>query len=630
MADSVIWPGWDVINCIGKGGFGAVYEIRREVFGDVERCALKVITIPKDSGEIEYMRCEGMDDDSITNTLHSQVGNIINEYKLMTRMRENPNIVHCDDFRYTRHENDLGWDIYIKMELLTPLMKVMDRMKDEKEIVRLGIELCNALAACQKHNIIHRDIKPQNIFLSPAGYYKLGDFGIARTMEHTTKATTGIGTYSFMAPEVAMGKSYGPTVDMYSLGLVLYWLLNERRGPFVPLPPAVPTFADNDIARTRRYTGEQIPEPLNGCDMLKRVVLKAIDFVPENRYQTAQKMMEALIEVKQFLTNKKAVPIKTEEQFGNLQNEKTVIDPLLQKHYTESANVQDKPNGNLQDLPFEEQSGETGINQEPFRSVESREYGKWPWVALGLTIAVIAVFLLLLFTQKNHHNEYNSPVENKSTGWVTIAGEKYYIDETGNAHTGWLEKNGEKYYFDTDGKMQTGWVWHFGKQYYYDESGRMVTGHQEIDGKMHYFNDEGQKTELGKIVAPQSVVSGGTITITRSDGKNVMGKFRSLAEPIKDCKSLSVLIEAIDQNLDNYENTVTFFVRDLAGQWIQVGEIDVVSWFTYEGSPASGNGSFYFYDAISFDAYACLSDASTYSQDYSVGARLSDIKTIPG
>lgn len=288
------WPGWEIEKCIGKGGFGAVYEIKREVFGDEERCALKIITIPKDPGEIEYMRCEGMDDDSITNTYYLQVGDIVKEYKLMSLMRDNPNIVHCDDFRYTKHEEDLGWDIYIKMELLTPLMKVLDRMKTEQEVIRLGIEICNALAACQKHNIIHRDIKPQNIFISPEGHFKLGDFGIARTMEHTTKATAGIGTYSFMAPEVALGNTYGATVDLYSLGLVLYWLLNERRGPFVPLPPEMPTMAANDMARIRRYSGEAIPAPKNGSEGLKEIVLKACAFDVKDRFQTAQEMMDAL------------------------------------------------------------------------------------------------------------------------------------------------------------------------------------------------------------------------------------------------------------------------------------------------------------------------------------------------
>lgn len=323
------WPGWDIGERIGKGGFGAVYEIRREVFGDIERCALKIITIPKDSGEIEYMRCEGMDDETITSTLHGQVRNIVREYKLMSQMRENPNIVHCDDFRYTRHEDDLGWDIYIKMELLTPLMKALDRVQEETEIQRLGIDICNALVACQEMHIIHRDIKPQNIFISPHGHYKLGDFGIARTMEHTTKATTGIGTYSFMAPEVALGRNYNQTVDIYSLGLVLYWLLNERRGPFVPLPPTIPTIAVNEEARTRRYSGDPVPPPKRGDDELKAIVLKACAYDPDERYQTAAEMMEALkglTEEERTLRNPSDSALKERPTLDSQQDEQTMLD----------------------------------------------------------------------------------------------------------------------------------------------------------------------------------------------------------------------------------------------------------------------------------------------------------------
>lgn len=287
------WSGWDIVDRIGKGGYGTVYELRREVVGDIERCALKVITIPKDSNEIEYMRSEGMDDESISNTLHAQLGDIAREYKLMMKMRENPNIVHCDDFRYTRHEEDLGYDIYIKMELLIPLMKALHMVETEENIIRLGKELCNALTACQKFNIIHRDIKPQNIFLSPEGHFKLGDFGIAKAMEHTMQATA-IGTPAFMAPEVAGMRPYGSTADIYSLGLVMYWLLNERRLPFAPLPPTPLTPAVNEEAIVRRCSGEQIPPPKHGSNALKSVILKACAFDPQKRYQSAREFRDAL------------------------------------------------------------------------------------------------------------------------------------------------------------------------------------------------------------------------------------------------------------------------------------------------------------------------------------------------
>jgi len=401
------WPGWDIVQCIGKGGFGAVYELRQEVFGDVERCALKVITIPHDHSEIEYMRCEGLDDESISSTLESQVGDIVKEYKFMKKMGDNPNIVHCDEFRYSRHEEDLGWDIYIKMELLTPLMKVLDRMQDEKEIIRLGIELCNALVGCQKLNIIHRDIKPQNIFLSPSGYYKLGDFGIARTMEHTTKATAGIGTYSFMAPEVANGMIYGSTVDIYSLGLVLYWLLNERRGPFVPLPPNKPTYAENENARLRRYSGEKLPAPKHGSPELKSIVLKACAFDPKDRYQTAGEMMAALKQIRRSADKTNVAPAekqenKTEKRSRDAETmedtAKTVIDrapvnPRTQK----KLDISDY----LQGLSVVEKIKKENEDRQTQKRIIWKKY-----TLIALPVAIILVLLLVFgLTRRNSKTE---------------------------------------------------------------------------------------------------------------------------------------------------------------------------------------------------------------------------------
>lgn len=180
------------------------------------------------------------------------------------------------------------------MELLTPLLKAMDRVSSEVQIIRFGMEMCNALEACQKRKVIHRDIKPQNIFVSDDGVFKLGDFGIARKAEKTTRATVGKDTYQFMAPEVKNELSYGPTVDMYSLGLVMYWLLNDRRCPFFPLPPAVPTHKEEQEALRRRFSGEKIPAPKNGTAELKQIVLKACAFDPKDRYQSAREMREDL------------------------------------------------------------------------------------------------------------------------------------------------------------------------------------------------------------------------------------------------------------------------------------------------------------------------------------------------
>lgn len=74
-------------------------------------------------------------------------------------------------------------------------------------MIRLGIDICKALELCQKYNVIHRDIKPENIFVSGSGDFKLGDFGIARTIERASSGLSKKGTYNYMAPEVYRGKS---------------------------------------------------------------------------------------------------------------------------------------------------------------------------------------------------------------------------------------------------------------------------------------------------------------------------------------------------------------------------------------------------------------------------------------
>ncbi len=76
------------------------------------------------------------------------------------------------------------------------------------------------LVRCEEEGIVHRDIKPENIIVSYRGDYKMGDFGIARFMNHATM-TTKIGTIHYRAHEVYLGRKYGHAVDIYSLGIDL-------------------------------------------------------------------------------------------------------------------------------------------------------------------------------------------------------------------------------------------------------------------------------------------------------------------------------------------------------------------------------------------------------------------------
>ena len=532
--NKVSWPGWDTVHRIGSGGFGTVYEIQRDVYGRQEKAALKVITIPHSEDEVDYLRCTGLTDANITQTLHKQVADIAREYNLMVEMRDNPNVVRCDDFRDIQHEDGLGWDIYIKMELLTPLMKCLDKVQTEEQILKLGMDMCNALIACQEKNIIHRDIKPQNIFISEKGQFKLGDFGIARTAERTTRATAGIGTYSYMAPEVEKNEAYGKTADIYSLGLVLYWLLNEKRSPFMPLPPAVPGYGDEENARNRRFSGEQIPAPKNGSEELKAIILKACAYDPKERYQSAKDMRFALEALKAGTAPVEepvpvTVAVPTEDAvepegltvgpgWGNTVEEPTAEDNMTVGPTWGDAPVTEETEVTVGSAFHEKKNKQpqTDPEDKPKDTPPKLQKKKWTilWVMVAIAAMLLAVFIFFRPSWKNINGKtYYYVNRERVTGWQTIHGHRYFFGEDGAMQTGWQPISDgwgdDWYYFGDDGIMQdgrqiidgkvcdfsggtlqTGWVTYDGNTYYYILNVKQ-TGWRIVDGVRYYFDEDG-------------------------------------------------------------------------------------------------------------------------------------------
>ena len=291
------WEGWELAQEkeIGRGGFGKVYDIKRVNYDYEEHAAMKLLHVPKNQEDIENLRFEGMDDVSIANTYHGYVKDMIREYQMMQTLRNCPNVVHVYDYKVKKSHDELLWTVYIRMELLTPIMKKPSCIQTEAQILQLAKDMCNALIDCHKRTILHLEIKPENIFIDPVeGNFKIGDFGISRVVEHTTHASVGVGTYDYMSPQVLLGDAYGMQADIYSLGMVLYYLLNQRRHPFLPLPPADITATMREEARRKKMRGIPLPPPANGCAAFKAVVLKACEFDPEDRYLTVQNMLDDL------------------------------------------------------------------------------------------------------------------------------------------------------------------------------------------------------------------------------------------------------------------------------------------------------------------------------------------------
>ena len=290
-----VFGNWYIDEEIGSGAFGTVYKIKREEYGNTYYSALKVIRIPSDSNEIDTLRSEGMDELSITSYYKEIVQSLVNEINILDSLKGNSNIVSYEDHEILSDESGKNYTILIRMELLTPLKSFMLEQKmNEEQITKLGMDLCSALILCEKNRIIHRDIKPDNIFVSKNGDYKLGDFGVARTVEKTMSQMSRKGTCTYMAPEVYLNQSYDKRADIYSLGIVLYQLLNNNRGPFLPPAPEPIRFSDRERATELRVKGEGIPELNISNKKLARVVEKACSFKAEERQKDATEFFNQL------------------------------------------------------------------------------------------------------------------------------------------------------------------------------------------------------------------------------------------------------------------------------------------------------------------------------------------------
>ncbi len=291
-----LWGNWQVIGLIGEGSYGRVYRVARKDGGSYES-AVKLISIPRSEADIHDARQMGVSQNSLYSYFADTASRIVKEISIMHALKGEANIVSYEDHQIFHEEGTLRWDILIRMELLVPLeVYVANNNFSSDEIRRLGVEICSALEACSVYGIIHRDIKEANIFLNSRGTFKLGDFGIAREVSGAGSMSMSMrGTPAYIAPEVYNGSKYDARADIYSLGILMYKLLNGGRYPFLPPAPAPITLDDTENAFARRIKGEIPPQPLHGDSALRSAVIRAISFDPHARFQSAADFKIALL-----------------------------------------------------------------------------------------------------------------------------------------------------------------------------------------------------------------------------------------------------------------------------------------------------------------------------------------------
>ncbi len=289
--------GYHVDEKIGSGGFGTVYKVSKTNAAGTYVRALKHITLPTKKQYTSVLNSMGGDYSKADDYFAGILKDIVSEIRILSTLSESgtQNIVRYYENDIVETPSPKTYDIYILMEFLTPFTDYIESKSfTVRDVITLGKDILKALMACHEKNIIHRDIKDDNIFVSSDGIYKLGDFGVSKALKDKSRAESVKGTPNFIAPEVYLGKEkYDHTVDLYSLGIVLYKLLNKARNPFLPKYPDPYSSQDEDAAFEARMTGQVPSLPVCAENELGEAVLKAI-MPRQDRYHTAAEFYEAL------------------------------------------------------------------------------------------------------------------------------------------------------------------------------------------------------------------------------------------------------------------------------------------------------------------------------------------------
>ncbi len=293
-----VWPEWELTDLIGFGTFGRVHKAYRYGVAADTFSAIKIIMLGCGQGD----KAACADD---TPHLAGIVRNRVSEVQKLNRLGKCPNIVEIQDVSVCRDPGGMPKMILIRTELLKSLYDDLDGRKiTDQYVIQIGVDLCRALEACSVGSVAYCDIRPDNVYVNGSGVYKLG-FDLTSQMRECI-SDTAIMTTKFVAPEV-INKSVDKNdfervwlADIYSLGMLLYWIANGRTLPFLG-HGCLHTMEEYEDAFQRKMNGEELPPPFSVSVPLQEAILKGCAYDPLKRYRTAGEFRETLERIEGFL-----------------------------------------------------------------------------------------------------------------------------------------------------------------------------------------------------------------------------------------------------------------------------------------------------------------------------------------
>ena len=322
MSNKVLAGRYELFERIGEGGMSVVYKAKDKLLNRF--VAIKIL------------KPQFIND-------HKFIDSFRRESQAAASM-SHPNIVNIYD---VGREGNIH---YIVMELIEG-RTLSDYIKDHGQmsypkVIALSKQIAAALAFAHKNHIIHRDVKPHNVMITPNGTAKITDFGIAKAVNSATIVdnTDGIiGSVHYFSPEQARGGYVDEKSDIYSLGIVMYEMLTGR----------VPFDGDNPVnIALMHINGEMVPPSklVDGVPpALEHIILKCTDKYPVNRYASADELIEALNNL-EFIGSVVGDSVLMGGQTGTIKNMQTQ-GPIAETDYDdgedeeESRSDKNKKNG---------------------------------------------------------------------------------------------------------------------------------------------------------------------------------------------------------------------------------------------------------------------------------------------
>ncbi len=391
-----IFGSWYVDSKLAEGRSSKVYKIYKTVDGKPKFQALKAVRFPSGDKELSLV-IESGKYKTVNEYLDKLEKTVSDNMNKMLSLRTNPNIVRYDNFKIIREKS--CFYVIMLMELLSPFS---ERVKVEsitkEQVVKISSDLCHAVEGFRNAGIIHHQIKPENIYVDGEGNFKLGDFGISNLSERIrTEASP------YMAPEVYSKSAYDTSSDIYSIGVLMYKLLNKNRLPFLPAFPNPVSLNDRELAFDKQMRGEKLSPPSNADREMASIIFKALAYNQSDRYYSPALMCTELERYLEKLYAPKVQPVQPIPVYIPVAPPPVITAPQINNFASQDAEAVRFASYNRQTeneisvTDTEKAAYKAAFSEEePDTEEEDKSDNKKIYIIVGSIIAIVAIIIGLL------------------------------------------------------------------------------------------------------------------------------------------------------------------------------------------------------------------------------------------